>query len=229
MKRRITFLLAGLILLASLTVNAGEITGAVRDGFGKALGNVTVVAINKGSQKSTFTTDSGIYYLNPLPAGTYMVIAQSLDGLRDTITGVQITEDNTVEVNLFIGVSKYVTPDFVFKEHIDESTNSLIDRFSSGSSYISPNEIKHAGIKKVADMVATTGKSNVSDNGDISLGGGRPTSTRTMIDGVYTIAPISIPANSIQYLRVYSGGIPAKYGDSSGGVIVIETKSYFNQ
>jgi hypothetical protein len=29
-------------------------------------------------------------------------------------------------------------------------------------------------------------------------------------------------------MRVYSGGIPAKYGDCSGGVIVIETKSYFD-
>jgi hypothetical protein len=27
---------------------------------------------------------------------------------------------------------------------------------------------------------------------------------------------------------VYAGGIPAKYGDAMGGVIVLETKSYFD-
>jgi hypothetical protein len=27
---------------------------------------------------------------------------------------------------------------------------------------------------------------------------------------------------------VYSGGLPAKYGDTMGGVIVVETKSFFD-
>jgi outer membrane receptor protein involved in Fe transport len=27
---------------------------------------------------------------------------------------------------------------------------------------------------------------------------------------------------------VYSGAIPAKYGDTNGGVIVVETRSYFD-
>jgi hypothetical protein len=27
-------------------------------------------------------------------------------------------------------------------------------------------------------------------------------------------------------MSIYTGGLPAKYGDTTGGVIVIETKSY---
>ena len=38
----------------------------------------------------------------------------------------------------------------------------------------------------------------------------------------------SVPGVSIGALEAYTGGIPAKYGDTTGGVIVLETKSYFD-
>jgi hypothetical protein len=28
-------------------------------------------------------------------------------------------------------------------------------------------------------------------------------------------------------MMVYTGGLPAKYGDTMGGAVVVETKSYF--
>ncbi len=37
-----------------------------------------------------------------------------------------------------------------------------------------------------------------------------------------------VPGSSIGSLTVYVGGVPAKYGDVTGGVVVIETKSYFD-
>ena len=227
MKLRFTFIAVLSLLFVATSLKAGEITGIVRDASGKAMGMITVIAFNQGTQKSTFTTDSGIYYINPLPAGTYTVIAME-GALRDTFTGVQITEDNTVEIDLTLGITAHVGT--VVNVGGTRTGSKLIDPFNPNpGGFMSTTEIKNSGIRKVSDMVMTTGKNYVSDNGDVSLGGGRPTNTRTMIDGVYTIAPISIPANSIQYMRVYTGGIPAKYGDSSGGIIVIETKSYFNQ
>jgi hypothetical protein len=39
---------------------------------------------------------------------------------------------------------------------------------------------------------------------------------------------IGIPGQAIGSLKVYTGGVPARYGDLSGGVIVVETKSYFD-
>jgi outer membrane receptor protein involved in Fe transport len=37
-----------------------------------------------------------------------------------------------------------------------------------------------------------------------------------------------VPGSSIGGVTVYTGGIPAKYGDTTGGVIILETKSYFD-
>jgi len=39
---------------------------------------------------------------------------------------------------------------------------------------------------------------------------------------------VNIPGTSIGGVSVYAGGVPAKYGDTTGGVIIMETKSYFD-
>ena len=38
----------------------------------------------------------------------------------------------------------------------------------------------------------------------------------------------SIPGAALRGLEAYTGGIPAKYGDTTGGVVVLETKGYFD-
>ncbi|MFY8138858.1 MAG: hypothetical protein ACOVMR_12165, partial [Flavobacteriales bacterium] len=48
-----------------------------------------------------------------------------------------------------------------------------------------------------------------------------------MIDGVKIRENVpNIPSCGISRMAVYTGGLPAKYGDTTGGVIVIETKNY---
>jgi len=50
-----------------------------------------------------------------------------------------------------------------------------------------------------------------------------------IVDGVKTMdGRLGIPGSAIGHLTVYSGGVPAKYGDFTGGVVVIETQSYFD-
>jgi hypothetical protein len=36
------------------------------------------------------------------------------------------------------------------------------------------------------------------------------------------------PSMAIGSIMVYTGGVPSKYGDYSGGVVVVETMSYFD-
>jgi len=37
-----------------------------------------------------------------------------------------------------------------------------------------------------------------------------------------------IPTRGIGNMTVYSGGVPAKYGDFTGGVIIVESEGYFS-
>ena len=49
-----------------------------------------------------------------------------------------------------------------------------------------------------------------------------------LMDGVKTESIGNVPSCSIGRLMVYTGGLPAKYGDTMGGVVVMESKSYFD-
>jgi len=37
-----------------------------------------------------------------------------------------------------------------------------------------------------------------------------------------------VPPTSIASFTIYTGGLPARYGDVTGGAVAIETKSYFD-
>ena len=70
----------------------------------------------------------------------------------------------------------------------------------------------------------------VAPNGkDVYIRGARPISTQYITDGMKSITGgIGIPGLAIGSIKVYTGGVPASYGDVTGGVIVVETTSYFD-
>ena len=66
-----------------------------------------------------------------------------------------------------------------------------------------------------------------SDKKHILVRGSRPTASAFYIDGVKMDNMGSVVSGStIKSIQFFYGGIPAKYGDLTGGCIVIETKSY---
>lgn len=45
------------------------------------------------------------------------------------------------------------------------------------------------------------------------------------IDGIRTIGTTNLPKSALDQVTVITGGIPAEYGEATGGVINITTKS----
>ncbi|OIQ28050.1 MAG: hypothetical protein BM555_05900 [Crocinitomix sp. MedPE-SWsnd] len=58
--------------------------------------------------------------------------------------------------------------------------------------------------------------------------GGRPGDGIYFIDGVKSENMPNLPLASFEKMKVYSSGLPAKYGDTTSGAIVITTLSYFD-
>ena len=71
----------------------------------------------------------------------------------------------------------------------------------------------------------------MSANGEeLYFRGSRAGSVIYFIDGVKIRQNVpNIPSSGISGMQVYTGGVPAKYGDTTGGVIVVETKSYLEE
>jgi outer membrane cobalamin receptor len=60
--------------------------------------------------------------------------------------------------------------------------------------------------------------------------GSRAGSVVYYIDGVKVRENVpNIPSSGIASISVYTGGMPATYGDSTGGVVVINTKSFIQE
>lgn len=67
-----------------------------------------------------------------------------------------------------------------------------------------------------------------TEDGELVFRGARKGDMLYMIDGVKGNEVVRVPSAAIGHMMVYTGALPAKYGDTLGGVVVVETKSYFD-
>lgn len=70
---------------------------------------------------------------------------------------------------------------------------------------------------------------SVDPNGNItSIRGSRAEDVTYFVDGVKIRGSANVPISAINNYTVITGGLPANYGDATGGVVDIKTRSYFN-
>jgi hypothetical protein len=67
-----------------------------------------------------------------------------------------------------------------------------------------------------------------ADGKDFYSRGARQGSNEYMIDGEKVVGSYFVPGQSIQTMTVFTGGTPACYGDFTGGLVMVTTKSFFN-
>ncbi|MBL4741113.1 MAG: TonB-dependent receptor plug domain-containing protein, partial [Sneathiella sp.] len=77
-----------------------------------------------------------------------------------------------------------------------------------------------------ASIAATVGGVYSKDDGttDLNVRGSRSSGTDVYIDGIKVRGSQNLPKSSIEQVSVITGGIPAQFGDVTGGVINITTK-----
>jgi hypothetical protein len=77
-------------------------------------------------------------------------------------------------------------------------------------------------------IAAMTSDIKVADDGSLVFRGARKGDMIYMLDGIKMNEVANMPSAAIGGLKVFTGGIPAKYGDTLGGVVVMESLSYFD-
>jgi TonB-dependent Receptor Plug Domain len=208
----------------------GEIRGKVleKKGVG-ALGVMIWVDVN-GEKFKTMTDDegSGNYLIKPLEPGTYiMYVKVEMDTFKKEVV---VSPNNTTYMpDIDLSTEEYTLN--TLKEHtITFYQDPLIDKSGGGTmTIVRAKELVHSPAKHdIKQIISTTGGVQVNEKGDAYVRGSRADATVYFIDGVKLRDGFrSPPANAIASLSVYTGGVPAKYGDCTGGVIVVETQSYF--
>ncbi len=96
----------------------------------------------------------------------------------------------------------------------------------ANSIMITREDIAKMPMRTVYEIAPTVGGVNATnDLFDISIRGARSTQNAYYIDGIRVNSLDGIPKSFIKNVTVITGGLPACYGDATGGVILVEGKN----
>lgn len=207
--------------------NFGTLKGKiVEDKTNEPVIEALVVLEVLGKKVMTKTDFDGKFTIKPLNPGTYNLLAISgMDTLREN--GITINADKITFVNDLV-----MTDGLLGELTVRTYREKLIDPEDTKIVTIKAKQIAVLPVRTNINQIARTMSSEIQvseDGNEIYFRGSRNGDVMYIVDGVkITGGRPTLPSSSIQAMRVYTGGIPAKYGDVLGGVIMVETKSYFD-
>lgn len=208
----------------------GEIHGRIfeKKDVGYLGGAMVWVDINGGTIK-TQTDDDGRYVLKPLDPGNY-IVHLAIEGDTLNIPWVVNANDIGRMENIDLSSEKYkshILDDFEVMGYKDP----LIHADNASMEIVRAKDLKHSPAKRDIKQIvgSMTSGVKVTENGEAYVRGSRADAINYYIDGMRMRDGFkSPPASAVASVAVYTGGVPAKYGDCTGGVVVVETQSYFS-
>ena len=206
----------------------GEIHGKVLDPDGNPVEFGIVKAVQGASVTGAETDAGGRFVLKPLAAGEYDVKVQGMGFGPAEVIGVRVDPGlivrlKDVQLPSLLGV--VVVERTRWEEPLFRPDDP--SRIVMTTAQIKTNATRKDPVKMIASMTPGVTKSANSD--ELYFRGSRAGSMAYYVDGVkVTGTNPGVPSEAINSVSVYTGGLPAKYGDVTGGVVAIDTKSYFD-
>lgn len=181
---------------------------------------------NSGAKIGAIVDEEGRFRISAVPVGTYKLFGQyGLDSLSREIVF-------KVEANGIINVGRIdILEDVQISDEVvvtGDLLGPLINFGDAGQKRIDVLDIKQSPVRNSpADLIASKNSDiKVTDDGQLIIRGARAGDMAYFVDGVKMQEIQSIPSVAIGGITVYSSAIPASYGDTTGGVIIMETQSY---
>lgn len=232
MTRTLRYLLLFVFTGLSGSVFAQEIAGKVVDEKKEPLLSATIQVYQGGILKGGNVTDyDGFFVVKPLDPGNYDVLV--------TYAGY----DSVMVTKVVVPPGGRVTQNFTMTRHavelggkkgfvVTSFRKKLVDVDNAGNHVMTAEEIKVVPTTELTDVAALSPGLYQSQRGKgVNIGGARTTGTLYIIDGVQ-VQNIGTDANTginmsqgaVEQLEVITSGIPAKYGDVSGGVVSVTSR-----
>ncbi len=227
---------AATVSLPARAAQTGELTGAVVDDAGDPLAGVRVIIESPqmiGGTREGATNADGEFRFPNLEPGSYTVTLSSAQKV------------GYVEREIYVGIDKHVAREYVLEaasaatagEKIIKvtATRPMVDttRASQGSSFtpeFTDRTVTSRDYQGVALFTPGVADGSVAP-GNPSIHGGSPVSNLYLLDGLNITDPVTqtfstnFNFDAIGELQVLTGGLDAEYGNTTGGVLNIVTKS----
>ncbi len=213
--------------------NSG-IKGNLQDERGNPIINGAVLVTEGGQQKGQTLTDfDGDFVVKPLNGGRYDV-KFSYQGHDVTYSNVVVAADQIVTVKAKLTTAAIVKQngkDVAVEVHAVRGFQApIIDPENPGGRQVKTAEqIERAPTRNTSDIASlSTQVYQSGSGGGLSIGGARTSGTKFVVDGVQLPPGATNFTNqapgSVETITTFSSGIPARYGDASGGLVTITTK-----
>lgn len=227
MKTIITTLIAFLLLApaALFAQDNGRIKVTVLDENRVTMPGVMVTIVAGGPLIGGPTDIEGVYTFAALSPGTYDIEARVTGYKRYVKAGIQVSAGQTAYAEYLMQPSSDTMSVVVIK-----AIQGPADPTFSSIQNINAFQVKHMAADRGNIVGMVTGSSSQlseGKGGQLVMRGSREGASAVYVDGEKMYGSTSTPALGISQVSVLSGGIPAEYGDLSGGAVIITTHSYY--
>jgi len=222
------YLIAILALTSSFAMaQSGSLKGVITDAMsGEPVPFANIVIEKNGNQSGGTTTDfDGKYTIKPVEPGTYTIKATFVGYGTVEVIGVIVSANKITfqDVKLQQGVA-------IGEIKIVRYKKPLLDQDNLSGETKTAEEIVALPTRNIASVAASTAGIYQRDEGDgVNVRGSRSDATEYYVDGIKVRGSMGVPTSGIEQITVITGGVPAQYGDATGGIISITTKGPSNK
>jgi hypothetical protein len=204
----------------------GRIKVTVLDEKGEAVIGAVVRIVAGGPLTGSATGVDGTCMLAGLTPGAYSVESNFTGYKSYTKQGVQVSAGQTA----------YITYNMVLKNDTLPVVKKIAYRGPADPTFSTIKSINADEVKRmagprgdIAQMVSgSVSDVSVGSGGQLVMRGAREGASQIYVDGEKMYGSSSVPALGISQVSVLSGGIPAEYGDLSGGAVIITTHTFYS-
>jgi len=227
------FLMSWILALVPAVVFAGttgKLAGKVTDKETKELLIGANVAI-EGTTLGAATDINGEYSILNVPSGVYEIRVTFVGYTTQRVSNVRVNSDLTTLLDVPLS-SEAVTLEAI--EIVAESP--LINKdYTNTLTVKSSEEINNLPVRGIANVVGLQASVVQNEGNDLLyVRGGRSTEVSYVVDGVPFNNPLSgvagssfsgINQNTVEELKIQTGGFNAEYGTAMSGVVNLNTRS----
>lgn len=232
----------------------GQIGGSVTDNTRAAIPGVSVTARNVATNvvTSTVTSSDGLFNLLSLVPGSYEVTAEKTGFDKATVTNVTVDLSATANVDIVLKVGQVTTTVSIEAQAqllnattMDVTTTvakDLLEQIPYTERNVLEATMLVPGVRgdpnsygQVFNENPGIYTANVAPGAGSNISGGMPGSAAVLVDGA-NVSQASIPRSALtvsgpmtQEVTVVTNGVPAKYGNTGGGVVIQATRSGTNE
>jgi hypothetical protein len=220
----------------------GNISGSVTDPSGSVIPGATVTATNTGTgvARTTQTTSAGVFFLNNLAVGNYKLSVESTGFKRYEATNVRLDVNDRLNfgIKMEIGAISEAVEVSAAAVQLQTETGEVSNLIGAAQTAAMPlnGRVFSQLVDLVPGVVAESGRvgggTGLDSDTNVAINGSQSNSNLWLIDGQNNMDigsnagnVVTPPLDALEEFKVLRNNFSAEFGQVTGGVINVITKS----